>query len=330
MHFNYKEIKSDEIKYFKIHGRTINDGGLYISWSNSGIELNFKGRRLEFNFDNYESEQPVYVKAFTENGEQRFGLFCVMPKVILDFDSEKLHTIKLLRVSAGDTPLILKSIKIFGKNPEFKNPPADKKLKLEFLGDSITAGYGVLASEDQNTYYTYEEDSTSTYAYLTAQLLDADIRTEAYSGQGVYRNCGGEVGYQFKRIFDMAIRVVDGYDHSQWIPDVMILNCGTNDEPGGTDEDTMYKEADFLINKVRCVYPDAKIVWTYGMMNEKFHATFKKLVLDKNKRGDRNLYYLPVEKITSERNEKGAVGHPNVNASERVSKKLAKFIQKIL
>ena len=128
----------------------------------------------------------------------------------------------------------------------------------------------------------------------------------------------------------MAIRVVDGYDHSQWIPDVMILNCGTNDVPGGTDEDIMYKEADFLIDKVRCVYPDAKIVWTYGMMNEKFHATFKKLVSDKNKRGDRNLYYLPVETITSERNENGAVGHPNVNASERVSKNLAKFIDKIL
>ena len=44
--------------------------------------------------------------------------------------------------------------------------------RLEFLGDSITAGYGVLAPKDRNTFYTYEEDSTSTYAYMTAQLLD--------------------------------------------------------------------------------------------------------------------------------------------------------------
>jgi lysophospholipase L1-like esterase len=330
MHFNYAEINADNTKYFKINGRTLFENGLVISWSNSGVELNFKGNKIEFDFAHYTAEQPVYVKGFTEKGEQRFGLCGSMPKVIFDFENEKTHKIKLLRISEGDVPLVLKSIRIYGKNPEFLNPPAEKKLKLEFLGDSITAGYGVLAPADRDVYYTFEEDSTKTYAYLTVALLDADIRTEAYSGQGVYRNCGGEVGYQFKRIFDMAIRVKDGYDHSQWTPDVMILNCGTNDVPGGTDEDTMYKEADLLIDKVRSVYPSAKIIWTYGMMNEKFHSTFKKVVGDKKKKGDSNLYYLPLEKITPEKDERGAVGHPNVNASVRVSKKLAKFITKIL
>ena len=330
MYFNYKEISAENTKHFKIHGRTLFDGGLLISWSNSGIELNFKGNKIEFNFAEYSAVQPVYVKGFTENGEQRFGLFGIMPKVIFEFDNEKTHTIKLLRVSAGDVPLVLKSIRIYGKNPDFLNPPAEKKLKLEFLGDSITAGYGVLSPADCTVYYTCDEDSTKSYAYLTASILNADIRTEAYSGQGVYRNCEGEEGYQFKRIFDMKIRVRDGYDHSQWSPDVMILNCGTNDVSGGTNEDTMYKEADFLIDKVRGVYPSAKIILTYGMMNDKFHPVFKKLVADKNKKGDRNLYYLPLEIITSEKDEKGAVGHPNVNASVRASKKLAKFIEKIL
>lgn len=330
MYFNYKEINSDQTEYFKIHGRTVYNKGLYISWSNSGVELNFKAKRIEFNFDNYECHQQVYVKAFTENGYQRFGLSGVEPKVILEFDSEKKHTVKLLRVSEGDTPLVLKSLKIFGKNPEFRNPPADKKLRLEFLGDSITAGFGVLASQDQATYYTYEQDSTCTYAYLTSELLDADIRTEAYSGQGVYRNCEGDVGYQFKRIFDMAIRIKDGYDHSLWIPDVMIFNCGTNDVPGGTDFDTMYKEAGSLIDRARQVYPKAKIIWTYGMMNDEFHTTFKKLVSDKNRCGDKKVYYLPLDIISSDKNEKGAIGHPNVNASERASKKLSKFIEKIL
>ena len=330
MQFNYKEITTEDIKYLKIHGRTINDNGLFISWSNSGVELNFKGTRIEFNFDEYVSEQPVYVKSYTEKGEQRFGLFGSMPKVILEFDSEKRHNVKLLRISEGDALLVLKSIKIFGKNPEFLSAPEDKKLKIEFLGDSITAGYGVISAADQDKYYTYEQDSTKAYAYMTAQLLDADIRTIAYSGQGVYRNCAGDEGHQFKRIFDMAIRVKDGYDHSQWIPDVLVINCGTNDVPGGTDEETMYKEADFLLNKARNVYPDAKIIWTYGMMNEEFHPTFKKLVSDRNKKGDSNLYYLPLGIVTLEKNEIGAVGHPNANASKRVAKKLSEFINKIL
>ena len=329
MYFNYKEITCDN-SLIKIHGRTVYESGLYLSWSNSGVEFNFCGNRLVFDFGDYEAEQPVYVKTFTEKGEQRFCLSGTSPKVILDFDEDKEHTVKLLRISAGDVPLILKGIKIYGEKPEFLNPPADKKLKLEFVGDSITAGYGVLASADRDVYYTCEEDSTKTYAYMTAQLLDAQIRTEAYSGQGVYRNCGGEEGYQFKRIFDMAIRVRDGYDHSQWVPDVLVLNCGTNDVPGGTDFETMYKEADFLIDKAREVYPYTKIIWTYGMMNEKFHDTFERVVSDKNKQGDMNVYYLPLEIITAEKDEKGAVGHPNVNASVRVSEKLSKFILDIL
>ena len=330
MTFHYKEISADQREYLKVHGRTVCNQGLCISWSNGGVELNFVGKRLEFHFDTYESEQPVYVKAYTEIGEQRFGLYGITPKVILEFESEEKHTVKLLRISEGDVPLILKGIKAFGENPVFAEPPAEKKMRLEFLGDSITAGFGVVASADQDTYYTYEQDSTKAYAYMTAQLLDAEIRTEAISGQGVYRNCNGEAGVQFKRIFDMAIRTQDGYDHSQWIPDVMVLNCGTNDEPGGTDEETMYKEADFLLNKVRDAYPKTKIIWTYGLMNSKYHDTFTKLISDKNKNGDRNLYYLPLEQITLEQNEIGAIGHPNVNASERAAKKLAKFIEEIV
>ncbi len=330
MRFDYKEITCDNREYLKIHGRTIYDSGLFLSWANSGVELNFKGSRIEFNFAPYQCVQPVYVRAFTKEYNQKFGLFGVMPKVILEFDHEEAHNVKLLRISSGDTPLVLESIKIFGNNPQILNPPEEKALKLEFLGDSITAGYGVVASKDQNTYYTYEEDSTKNYAYMTAQILDADIRTVAYSGQGVYRNCGGEEGYQMKRIFDMSIRVKDGYDHSLWTPDVAILNCGTNDVPGGTDFETMYKEAGILIDRVREVYPNAKIIWTYGMMNEEFHPAFEKLVSHKNSLGDKNVYYLPLEKITDERDEKGAVGHPNVNASQRVSEKLAEFISQIL
>ncbi len=330
MRFNYKEITCDNTKHLKIHGRTIYDSGIFLSWSNSGVELNFKGSRIEFNFASYESEQPAYVRAFAKKYNQKFGIFGVMPKVIIEFDDENIHSVKLLRISAGDVPLVLESIKIFGHNPEFLTAPEEKALKLEFLGDSITAGYGVVAAKDRNLYYTFEEDSTKTYAYKTGEILDADIRTVAYSGQGVYKNCAGEEGYRMIRIFDMSIRVKDGYDHSLWTPDVAILNCGTNDVPGGTGTETMYKEAGALIDRVREAYPKAKIVWTYGMMNDKFHPVFEKLVKEKNNEGDKGVYYLPIEIIYDQNDETGAVGHPNENASERVSKKLAEFISQII
>ena len=88
MRFDYKEITGDNTKFLKIHGRVVYDSGLFISWSNSGVELGFRGSRIEFNFASYESEQPVYVRAFTNEYSQKFGLFGVMPKVIIEFDDE--------------------------------------------------------------------------------------------------------------------------------------------------------------------------------------------------------------------------------------------------
>lgn len=59
--------------------------------------------------------------------------------------------------------------------------PAKSELKLEFIGDSITAGYGVLGKQsDQKTIMN--SDASKTYAYLTAQKMNADYSVIAWSG----------------------------------------------------------------------------------------------------------------------------------------------------
>ena len=328
---NSVEAKHTDTNLFKIHGRTVSEeNGLIISWSNSGIELKFKGQRAEFFFGEYTvTEQPVYVKAYFDGHSQRFCLAGKSPKVLLDFEKDGVHTVKILRVSEGEA-LFFGGFKVYGKSPEILTPPADKKLKIEFMGDSITAGFGVLAPRSQNVYTTYEQDSTMAYAYMTAELLDADIRTEAISGQGVFRNCAKEKGHQFKSIFDMVMRVREGYDHSSWTPDVFVLNCGTNDVPGGTTNEIMYVEGSLLLDKIRNAYPKAEIIWTYGMMNGNFNDTLKFLIDAKRACGDKKMHYIYLKDIYSGTDEVGAIGHPNVNASVRVSKKLAGEIKKIL
>ncbi len=336
---NSKEVVFNDTHNYKIYGRTMTDEtGLLISWSNSGVELRFKGKRLEASFASYQADQPVYVKAFVDDlPPQRFCLFGPYLKIVIDCEKDKTHKVKLLRVSEGSTCLTFKGFSVFGKAPEILEPEKDKALKLEFMGDSITTGWGVLAPKSQMGYNTYEQDSTKSYAYLTAELLDAEIRTEAMGGQGVYRTCGGNEGVQFKSMFDMVLNNRDNlmdipnvYDHSQWTPDVFVLNCGSNDVPGGTSNEIMYDEGGFLLDKIRHTYPKAKIIWLYGMMNSNYIPTLKKLISDKRRDGDKNVYFLPVDLIYGKKDEVGAVGHPNVNASIRVSKKLAALIKKIL
>lgn len=327
---NYCNITFSDTTLYKIHGRTLADeNGLKLSWSNSGIEFCFKGERAIVFFNDYICDKPVFVKVFTDGKPQKFGLCGNAPTIVIECEKEAVHTVKLLRISEGEVYLGFKEITVYGKAPVFKAPKTEKKLKLEFLGDSITTGWGVCATGEQDAFNTYEQDSTKSYAYMTAELLDAEIRTEAIGGQGVWRACSKAEGVQFKHMFDMSVRGNENYEHSTWIPDVMVLHCGTNDEPGGTTDEEMLREGNILLDKIRKVYPNTKIIWMYGMMNSKFKTTLKKLI-DERRRIDKNVYYLPLEKISREKNEVGAVGHPNVNASVKVSKKLSKFITKII
>ncbi len=326
----YCEFDFTETNRYRILGRTEpSEKGALLPWSNSGIEFSFCGNRAELHFAGYNGTAPVYVKVFSDNGTARYGLHGLTDKILLDFDCNTVHTVKVLRISEGCEPLIFKKVRIYGETPEFLPPPSEKPLKLEFLGDSITAGFGDMASADKNEYATYEQDSTQTYAYLTAKQLDAEIRTVCMSGQGVWHSCGEDVGVRFEEMFDRSLWNKAGYDHSLWQPDFMILNCGTNDVPGGTTEEIMYTEGAKLLDKVRKAYPESVIIWMYGMMNGKFKAVLQRLI-DDRRASDPKVNFLPVDDIYGQKDEVGAVGHPNVHASERVSALLAAFIRGML
>ena len=53
---------------------------------------------------------------------------------------------------------------------------------LLFIGDSLTAGYGVDGINGISAFRTADEDVTKTYAYQAAEMLHADSRIVAYSG----------------------------------------------------------------------------------------------------------------------------------------------------
>ena len=64
------------------------------------------------------------------------------------------------------------------------HPTQNSARKIEIIGDSITAGYGV-DDVKENGFSTATEDVTKTYAYKTAAALQADYSVVAYSGHGI-------------------------------------------------------------------------------------------------------------------------------------------------
>ena len=69
--------------------------------------------------------------------------------------------------------------------------PARPERKIEFIGNSITCGYGC-ESDDPNEHFSNEsENHYYTYAARTARALGAEYQAVCRSGIGIYRNYDG-------------------------------------------------------------------------------------------------------------------------------------------
>ena len=330
MNFNTKtmEIKKGEI--FKLHGRPYYvDDVPKFTWSNSGIEFYAKFDRMTVFFGENTVEQPVLFKVYVDGFEVKTSVVGKGVTAVLENFRDKLHHVKILRISEGSNLISVDKVQIYGKNPEFVPVPEKKKLKLEFLGDSITAGFGVLADGDKMEYTTYEQDSTKTYAYLTAEALDAEIRTICVSGEGICHSCGDMVGTPFIKFFNRTSRALDGFTPDDYVPDVFIVNGGTNDKRTHVSSEEFKAGVTALLMDIRSKYPLTPIIWMYGMMVHVFDDELKEAIENFNKT-DKNTHWLIVKSVNDYKNQRGTYGHPNVNASVRCAGILKRKIMEVL
>jgi lysophospholipase L1-like esterase len=150
-------------------------------------------------------------------------------------------------------------------------PPARSSRRIEFIGDSITCGFGNLATDDPPKIYftSFNEDHDLAYGALTAAMLGAESHTVAYSGRGVYRSHLRQVVSQIPIIYHRALAddKLPRWNHRRWTPDVIVINLGTNDffEPGLRDRDFQSGYSRFLA-ELRTIHPNAVIVCCVGPM----------------------------------------------------------------
>ena len=110
-------------------------------------------------------------------------------------------------------------------------PPARPR-QIEFIGDSLTAGYGnTSAFGDCHGDDVFETtDTQQAFGPLIARHYDADYRIEAYSGAGLVRNSGGRTpDFHMTDLIQRPILDQPDADLSPWTPQIVIVNLGGND-----------------------------------------------------------------------------------------------------
>jgi lysophospholipase L1-like esterase len=152
--------------------------------------------------------------------------------------------------------------------------PARPARRLEFVGDSITCGYGNEASIEAppkgnpSTGFTAEnEDHYRSYGALAARSLDAELHAVCISGIGVTRDYGGKTSDQMPAVFarTLPFDAEPAWNFAAYTPDAVIVNLGTNDFGKGVPEQASFETAyDTFLADLRRHYPNAHLACLTG------------------------------------------------------------------
>ncbi len=303
------------------------------AWSSSAIKANFRGTgigvTLKSTGDNWFNViidgsvlAPVNVPAGSAS-----------PIILASGLAAGDHTIELVRRTeawVGEVQFL--DFNVTGGS--LLEPPAPSSRRIEFIGDSITCGYGNEGTSQYQSFTTKNENAYLAYGAVTARLLNADPVTVCWSGKGVIRNYNGDTTDLIPSIYSRILpySATPVWDSSKWIPQAVVINLGTNDFSAGTPDKTAFTTAySGFVAKIRSQYPDAHIYCVLGPMLYGDGLTnardfINTVVAQKNSSGDVKVHFIefPVQDGT---NGYGEDWHPSVKTHELMANQLAAEIR---
>ena len=240
---------------------------------------------------------------------------------------------------------------VLDKGRQLIDAPVLPSRKIEFIGNSITCGYGNEGLKKEEGFNYATENHYYSYASITARNLEAQHWVVARSGIGVYRNYNGPkagnpesnmpvqyeyTGYAWKpELRQEATFLREKWDFNRYQPDVVCINLGTNDISTPNYEVALLKQGyQKLLKMVRQHNPKAKIVFLTGSMLYNQELQLAKQVLDEvaaeaKKAGDKEVYRFDMTPIAG--NEfYGNDWHPNIYQDEKMAGELTAFLRPLM
>lgn len=155
-------------------------------------------------------------------------------------------------------------------------PPASQR-RIEFYGNSITCGYGILDSSEKNGFKVSTEDEGRTFSAQAADALGAERRVVCWSGKGLVQNIGRDtvnptLPKLHRQILPWDTRTL--WDFSRWTPDVVVIDLGTNDyNVVAPDSAKFVKTYVAFLDSLHAKHPAARFVVVEGpMMSDNYPA----------------------------------------------------------
>ncbi|MBK7758379.1 MAG: electron transporter RnfD [Deltaproteobacteria bacterium] len=229
-------------------------------WPGSAVEAVFEGTSLTLHLDDAGTN---YVSVVIDGGEPTV-IACAPGEntyVVAEGLSPGAHTLRVAKrteIAEGDLTFVGFTL---DPGAELGPRPAEKALKIEFYGDSITSGYSVDCDCDSGD--AVYKDNTHTYAAFTARALDADYHSVSLSGIGLVRSWWSATMVTY---WDSLQNDDHAWDFAVWTPDIVVVNLGQNDYWLGVGKEMIPAWISFG-RTLRTTYPDAELFFALGSMD---------------------------------------------------------------
>ncbi len=333
----------------RLIGRTVSDDGTtWLPQSGSAIEFEVIGSRATIDLASGAKGQdnPDLCPRFAVlvDGEVVFDdvLFEPQRTVEVALDPSVASVVEVIHLSEAVCGAVgVRSITVESSEESPVVPTEDKGLSIEFIGDSITCGYGVEGEGGDEPFMTTTENFMKSYAYLTAQALGADYSAVCYSGYGVVSGWTGDGERNEGMLVPLLYEVVaKGYeqpwDFDAHSYDVVVISLGTNDYTYARTDEARMEEftrgyASFL-EEVRAHNPESLIVCTMGTMgcHELYPYLEEAVESFEASTGDTRVLCYLSEEIDYEADGTGTHEHPNAVTQQKSADALVAVIDEAL
>jgi lysophospholipase L1-like esterase len=210
--------------------------------------------------------------------------------------------------------------------------PLKSTRKIEFIGNSITAGSGIDVSQapcGKGQWYD-QHNAYESYGPLVARSLQAQWHLSAVSGIGLIKSCCN-MNVTMPQVYDkINQRKNQGtWKFSRYQPDVITVCLGQND---GVQDSTVFTSAYVkFISDLRTYHPNAQIICLSSPMADAALSNVLKryitgVVNHAQANGDKQ-----VSKFFFSRSfNSGCEGHPNMKEHQLMAKELSEYIASLM
>ena len=336
--------------HVRLIGRTcFVDDTTWLAQSGSAIEFEAEGTRVMVSLaagDAVENDVDHHPRfAILVDGE--VVLDSIMDEhsrdiAVFENDSPRHAIIQVMQLSEADSGVVgVASISIESSASSPIIPAEQKNLSIEFIGDSITCGYDVEASDDDGLFSTSDENFMKTYAYLAAQELDADWSAICYSGHGLISGWSPDGVLNEDLLVPLLYDFVSKEYREPWSftshhYDIVVINLGCNDSNYVQSDKDHVDEfiagyVDFLTH-VRRLNPDSLIICTAGMSlgHDIYPYVEQAVEIFKESTQDDRVSCYPFDDIEDDAGYTSSHVHPNESVNRKCADLLVSVIREEL